>query len=233
MDKIDTLQNSQLFYGIHPNELSSILKNIPLTSHKKNHFIFMTGEVAECIFVIKSGTVKVSYVDMNGQEKILNIFQTGDVFGNLFLGKYRFRIGYAQAINKVQVYRLGEQDFIQLIEQYPKIATNYIRYQADEHRETIARMHALMSMDAKHRVLGILLSLVRRYCCDYGDSYLLPASLTQADLANMTGLNRSTVSLIINELRRDGILGGSGRSLSVNKSALEEVLADIGSEILS
>lgn len=93
-------------------------------------------------------------------------------------------------------------------------------------------MHALMSMDAKHRLLGTFLTLARRYCCDQEDWFTLPESLTQEDIAKMTGLNRSTVSLLINELRRQNILGGTGRALSVKKKAVEEILKAIGSEIL-
>jgi len=48
----------------------------------------------------------------------------------------------------------------------------------------------------------------------------------------MTGLNRSTVSVLINDLRRQGILGGTGRLLSVNRAAVEELLEQSGSEIL-
>lgn len=48
----------------------------------------------------------------------------------------------------------------------------------------------------------------------------------------MTGLNRSTVSLLINELRRESVLGGTGRTLSVNRKAVEQILELKGSELL-
>lgn len=232
MEEIWSLRNVHLFRGLSPQEMDKILKTMPVTSYQKNEFIFMTGDHADCVFIVQLGTVKVSYVDLNGEEKILNIFQSGDIFGNLFLGKYRHRIGNAQAISDVVVCRLTETDFESLIQQFPKIALNFIRHQADEHRETVARLHSLMSMDAKHRLLGTLLSLARRYCCEQNEWFTLPETLTQEDLANMAGLNRSTVSLLINELRRQGVLGGVGRSLSVNRMAVEQILEDTGSEIL-
>lgn len=232
MEEIWNLRNVHLFQGLGPGEMDEILKMMPVTSHRKDEFIFMAGDPADCVYIVQLGTVKVSYVDLNGEEKILNIFQSGDMFGNLFLGKYRQRIGNAQAISDVVVCRLTETDFVNLTQQFPQIALNCIRHQADEHRETVARLHSLMSMDAKHRLLGILLSLARRYCCDRSDWFTLPETLTQEDLANMAGLNRSTVSVLINELRRQNVLGGKGRSLSVNRVAVEQILEDAGSEIL-
>ena len=93
-------------------------------------------------------------------------------------------------------------------------------------------MHALMRADARYRLLGTLLSVARRFCCTDGDWFELPSSLTQEDIANMAGLNRSTVSSLINELRREGILGGTGRSLTVNRIAVEDLLEEAGLEVL-
>jgi len=115
---------------------------------------------------------------------------------------------------------------------YRKFALSFIRHQADQHRETVARLHALMSMNAKHRLLGTLLSLTRRYFYDKTGWFTLPDSLTQEIIANMTGLNRSTVSLLINEQRREGVLGGTGCVLSINRSLVKQVLVEQGSEIL-
>lgn len=232
MEEIWNLRNARLFQGLTPSQMDEVLNIIPVMSFRKNEYIFMAGDDADALYVVQVGTVKVAYVDMNGEEKILNIFQTGDIFGHLFLGKYRKRIGNALALSDVILCRLIEIDFISLVQRFPMIALNFIRHQADEHRETVARMHALMNMDARHRLLGTLLSLARRYCCDEPEWFTLPDSLTQEDIANMTGLNRSTVSLLINELRREAVLGGTGRALSVNRKAVEQILELKGSELL-
>lgn len=232
MEEIWNLRNVHLFKGLTTAQMDDVLKIMPVVSYRKHEFVFMAGDAADCLYIVQVGTVKVSYVDLNGEEKIINIFQSGDVFGNLFFGKYRHRIGNAEALGDVALCRMTEAAFVDLIQRFPLIALNFIRHQADEHRETVARLHSLMSMDAKHRLLGTLLSLARRYCCDQAEWFSLPESLTQEDIANMTGLNRSTVSLIINELRREHILGGTGRSLTVNRKAVEKILEDSGSEIL-
>ncbi|MBK8027229.1 MAG: Crp/Fnr family transcriptional regulator [Chloroflexi bacterium] len=232
MEEIWNLRNAHLFRGLTPAQMDEVLKTMPVRSYRRHEYIFMAGDEADALYIVQLGTVKVGYVDLNGEEKILDIFQAGDIFGYLFLGKYRQRIGNAQAMADVVLCRLTEVDFIQLIQKFPLIALNFIRQQADEYRETVARMHALMSMDARHRLLGTLLTLARRYCCDEGAWFALPESLTQEDIAKMTGLNRSTVSLLINELRRESVLGGVGRQVLVNKTAVEAIMKAKGSEIL-
>jgi len=232
MEEIWNLRQVHLFQGLTPPQMDDVLRIMPVTSFRKNEYIFMAGDDADALYIVQVGNVKVAYVDLSGEEKILSIFQTGDIFGHLFLGKYRKRIGNAQALSDVILCRLTEVDFINLIQRFPLVALNFIRHQADEHRESVARMHALMSTDAQHRLLGTLLLLARRYCCDEPEWFTLPESLTQEDIANMAGLNRSTVSLLINELRRQDVLGGTGRVLMVNKKAVEQILQSNGSEIL-
>jgi CRP-like cAMP-binding protein len=89
-----------------------------------------------------------------------------------------------------------------------------------------------MRVEAKYRLAGILVSMARRYCCADSEWFELPVSLSQEDLANMAALNRSTVSTLINELRREGVLGGTGRGLSVNRAAIEALLEEAGLEVL-
>lgn len=232
MQEIWNLRKVNLLTGLSSLQMDEVVRTMPMTHFRKHEHIFMAGDEADALYIVQDGTVKVAYVDQNGEEKILNLFQKGDVFGHLFLGKYRTRIGNAQALSDVVLCRLTEIDFIGLIQRFPQIALNFIRHQADEHRESVARMHALMSTDARHRLLGILLLLARRYCCDEREWFTLPESLTQEDIANMTGLNRSTVSLLINDLRRQNVLGGTGRGLSVNRKAVENLMNTVGSEIL-
>ena len=232
MDELWNLRNVHMFDGLTLDEINTVRQMMPIGNYGAGEYLFLTGEAADGLYILKAGTVKVSYITLNGDEKILNIFQPGDVFGDLFLGKYRHRIGQAQTLEDVIVCKLAESDFLDLIQRFPTIALNFIRHQADEHRETLARMHALMRVDAKHRLLGILLNLARRYCCEEGDWFTLHKTLTQEDLANMAGLNRSTVSSLVNDLRRQGILGGTGRSLMVNRAAIETMLENAGVEML-
>lgn len=232
MNELWNMRGINLFNGLTGAEIEEVLRLAPPKSYRKGEYIFYAGDTADALFLLQLGTVKVSYITLNGDEKILNIFRPGDIFGELFLGKYRHRVGEAQALDDVIVCKLCEETFLSLIQRFPQIALNFIRHLVDSQRETLARSHALMRADAKYRLLGILLSLARRYCCTDGDWFDLPASLTQEDIANMAGLNRSTVSSLINDLRRDGVLGGTGRALRANRSAIEAILEEVGLEVL-
>lgn len=152
--------------------------------------------------------------------------------GIFFLGKYRFRVGSAITLTPCHIGRISEDDFIASVEEHPRIGLLFLRLLADHHRETLSRLHALMHVDARTRLLGSLLNLARHLCCSNGDCFTVPQHLTQADIAAMAGLNRTTVSLLINELRRDAVLGGRGRTLVVHLAAVRHRLESQGLDML-
>lgn len=228
----DRFSTHSLFAGLKPDETAHILGLMPLTGIRRGEHLFHTGDVAESAFILRSGTVKVSYFNPGGDEKIINIYQAGDLFGHLFLGQYHHRIGTAVALEDSTAGRLTQAVLNQLVTQHPGFALNLVAYLADEQRQTLARLHALMHLSARDRLLGTLLHLARRFCCTHGTWSQLPGCITQDDIANLACLNRSTVNIHINALRETGVLGGKGRTIVVNSRLVESLLRETGLEIL-
>lgn len=223
---------TDLLRDLRPDEISAVLDFMILRQYPRGATLFHARDSADCMYLLLTGTVKIAYLQPGGDERIISIFQAGDIFGALFIGKYRHRIGTATALEAATVARLDEQHLERLMARFPHVGMNLIRHLADEQRETLARLHALTHSDARYRLLGTLLYLARRYCCTRGDWFEVPACITQDDLANLALLNRSTVNVQINDYRREGILGGKGRRLRVNRPAVEAYLRDAGLELL-
>jgi CRP/FNR family transcriptional regulator, cyclic AMP receptor protein len=221
-----------LFEGIAKNDLERIAQRLRFVQFSRGAYLFLAGEVPQSIYLLMDGIVKKSYVNARGEERILRLVQRNEMFGDLFLGKYRHRIANAVAITDVSVAMLLEDDLLELIARMPKLAHNMLKQLADTQRETLARMHALSQNDARFRLLGILLTLARREPANDEGWYQLPAGIFQDDIANIAGLNRSTASLLINELRREGVLGGVGRQLTIHRMQIEAILLEAGLEIL-
>jgi CRP-like cAMP-binding protein len=221
-----------IFASLSETEMSGVLQRVLITRHARGEFLFHAGEPADYVFLLFEGLVKKTFINPGGDEKIISIHHPGDIFGELFLGRYKHRIGTARVLETAAVARLSRPQLLHLTATYPTIAYNMIAHLADDQRETLARLHALMHIDARHRLLGTLLSLTRRLPTIEGDWVKLPSSITQDDLAGIACMNRATVSQQINGLRTQGILGGSGRVILVNRAAVEQMLNAVGLEIL-
>lgn len=222
----------ELFQGLSPHELNIVYRHMRLSEYQSGETIFRAGEEAHHLHLIHQGLVKVLFITPDGSEKILRIAESGSIFGELFLGEYPFRVGYAVSMSDSMIYRISAQNLQHLIRCFPMISFNFIRHLVDSHRTTLAQLQSLLRMDSEGRLLGILLSLSRQLCSSDDDTFQLPSSITQEDLANLSGLNRSTVSSLINQFRRTGMMGGSGRILTINRAAIEQYLRKRGFELL-
>jgi len=229
---MSNIQQIQLFDGLSLSQIRHVTSFMRKITFKRGEFIFLTGESADNLYILQRGLVKIYYITADGDERIIDFREDGNIFGELFLGRYRHRVGFAQALTDCTIYKLSEQCLFDLSKSYPQINYNFIIHLVDSQREAFARMHALSRSDAKLRLLGLLAVLARSICCSIGNEFRLHPMITQADLANMAGLNRSTVSSLINEGRREGILSGTRRKIIVHVSQIEAILNYHGREVL-
>lgn len=211
---------------------SDLWARVRQTTAPRGEILFHTGDAASTVYLLIEGAVKVTYGTANGDETTITVFQNGDLFGDLFLGKYRFRIGTATALTSVRLGLLREDDFHALVSAHPSFALTMIQHYADRNREALARAHALMHVNAQNRLLGVLLNLSRHLCCPRSGWFTLPTGITQSVIAQMACLNRSTVNQLMADLRRDGLLTSSGRTVSIDAHGIRDHLLSEGVEIL-
>lgn len=199
--------------------------------YRRGAFLFQAGEVADQLFWICQGIVKLSAPTLEGGERLLNIFWPGDFFGMLWLSRDQRRVSSAQALSPVTVQTTngGLTQFLRLC---PELHTDLLQNMFDQQHRSTLRVEALLSADIGARLLAILLDLGERYGQPIVDGYRLAADLTQEDIAHLVGLDRSTTSLLINRYRRDGVLGGRGRLLEIYQTPVRALLEQAGLAML-
>ncbi|MGH2543555.1 MAG: Crp/Fnr family transcriptional regulator [Ardenticatenaceae bacterium] len=223
------LRQFRLFDDLTPEVLRDLLPLLGLRHYHRGEFLFHMGESADRLFFLHQGIVKISRLLPNGEEHILDVFGPGDTFGELSLSDAKWRVGTAQALSEVTVRTMTEVVFNSVARSIPNFCLNAVRHLIDRQRRTLVYIEALTHVKkAGPRLLFILLDLAERYGRRSGDSYQLPVSLTQEDLASLTGLNRSTVSTLINDYRRSGVLGGHGHTLVIQRAPARALLAEAG-----
>ncbi len=227
-DGIWNLRELRLFKGLTDLELRELAPLLETRHYHRGQFVFHMGEKADRLYFLNRGTVKISLLSAEGEERILDIFKPGDTFGELFFGKSRRRVATAQAISDATVRTMTEETFKGLMRTRPDLCLNFVRHLVDQQRRTLGRLEALMHVPSGPRLLAILLDLGER-CAPLADGrYTLPGKLTQEIPARMAGLNRSTASKIINEYRRNGILGGQRGMLVIHRSRARAALKKAG-----
>lgn len=221
------------FARLTDDERKALAPYLHTRHYRRGAFLFHAGEVADQLFWMCQGIVKVSALTPEGGERLLNIFWPGDIFGMICVSSDQRRLGIAQAIAPVNVLTTTGAELSQLLRLRPDLAADLMQDLLDQQRRITLRVEALLSADTGERVLALLLDLGQRYGVPIPDGYRLAADLTQDDIAHLVGLNRSTTSLLINRYRRDGVLGGYGRRLEIYQAPARALLERAGMAMLA
>ena len=191
----------------------------------KKQPIFVQGDVADAIFYIQEGKVRLTVVSKAGKEATLGILSEGDFFGEGSLAGQPLRMGSATAMTDCELLRIDkkammlalhrEQTFSDLFVAY--LLARNIRYEED-------LVDQLFNSSEKR--LARLLLLLARFGKEGVPQAVIP-KMSQEMLAEMIGTTRSRVSFFMNRFRKLGFIeydGGSG--LQVHNSLLNIVLHD-------
>jgi CRP-like cAMP-binding protein len=196
--------------------------------------IYRPGDAADRVFLIRSGRVRLlrppgSTVGQEGAEgeSVHALLRAGDLFGETLRPAEATMEEFAVANGETEVWSIEGQDLKALVEARPPLALEIIRALSERVRSMRRRVNALTFKEVPARLAEALLVLGETHGerCPHGGEIDL-RGITQQDLADLVGASRSFVSTLINEMKRDGILGNVGRVLCIrNQRELRRLAA--------
>jgi CRP-like cAMP-binding protein len=190
-----------------------------------NSVIYRPGDTQDRVYLLKAGRVRLMRVGKNGTRSVTAILRPGDLFGDLFRPDGTAIEEMAIAAGEAEVWSIEGRDFRAQLEARPALATDVIRAYADRVRALQKRVLGLTFKEVPARLAETLLTLSEAHGerCPHGGEMDL-RGITQQDLADLVGASRSFVSTLINEMKRDGMLGNVGRILCIrDQKALRKI----------
>lgn len=189
--------------------------------------VFQEGDKGEALYIIASGLIKLSKVDLGGHEKTLAILQPPEFLGEMALLGESARNATAVTLNTVEAYLLFNDDFKRLISDYPTISLNLTTTLAARLRGMDDESQILSYQDAQGRVAYVLLRLYRGGVIELDDNRAL-VRLTHQELANLAGTSRETVTRALKALEGEGVIETRPKEVYItDPEGLEEILHGI------
>jgi CRP/FNR family transcriptional regulator, cyclic AMP receptor protein len=190
--------------------------------------LFQEGDAGDALYVLESGLVKLSKVDLGGHEKTLALLQPPEFFGEMALLGHARRSATAITLAPVTAYLLFRDDFQRLLADYPTISLNLTTTLADRLRGMDDEAQVLSYKDAQGRVSYVLLRLYRAGVVELDGNGRALVRLTHQDLANLAGTSRETVTRALKALESEGVIETRPKEVYlVDPEGLEEVLHGI------
>jgi len=206
MSDIDLIKKIPLFSGLELEELNQV-RNIYISKkYKKGQIIFFEGEPGEAVYFVKSGKIKIYKSDAEGREYILHIFGPGNIFAETVLlggGPYP---ASAEAVEDSLVGIIQNRDLEELLKKNTDIAFKIMKILSNRLRESQDKIKNLVFRDTYDRTACAL----HRMSLDYGiktpQGIEVELPITRTELASIVGTSRETVTRMLSEMKRKGII---------------------------
>jgi CRP/FNR family transcriptional regulator len=221
----------QLFDGLGPGDMSEITSAARALRKERGEFVYMPGDRAETVYVLRKGRIKLSVLSESGKEFAIDIFQPGDIFGEFAIVDEATRSNMAQALDDALMWVFGKRDFVRFLETRPKLAMNYIRLVGDRRRRMEKKLSDITTKDVAARVCELLHEISTSPAAPPAAADELLVPLTHQDVASLIGASRQTTTTVLNDLERRGIIE-LGRGW-IRVTHLKELQVYVGSLVLA
>jgi CRP/FNR family transcriptional regulator, cyclic AMP receptor protein len=185
--------------------------------------IFSQGDVADAVFFIQTGKVKVTVVSRLGKEAVVAVLSAGEFLGEGCLTGQPRRIATASAMINCEVMRIEKAVITRALHAEPLLAEMFMAYLL---ARTIRVEEDLVDQlfNSSEKRLARTLLLLANFGKEGRPEPIL-AKISQEMLAEMIGTTRSRVSFFMNKFRRLGLISYNGH-IEVHSSLLNLVLHD-------
>ena len=199
-----------MFVGLADADLRKLAGVAARRFYKSGSVIFYEEDVADHLFIIESGEIKVTMLGEGDREVILSLFGAGECFGELALLDESPRSATVVAQEDTTLVVIGRDEFHQFLLQNPPVALHLLKILAQRLRKSTHRIESLVLLDVFGRVARLLLERGKEHGTKQPDGALSFPRPTQQDLASMVGSSRETVSRVIKELSTAGLIRVAG-----------------------
>lgn len=210
---VELLGRVRLFADLSEQELEPIAQVAIPRSFPAETTVFHDGDHGEACYIIRRGRCRAIRHHSDGRAITLAHFGVGDFFGELAMIDPDIRSATVETVEETALLALTGADMRRLLRDYPEISLKLLVALARRLRQVNDRVARQSFQTVPSRVAGVLLQLIAEQdsaAASGGEGVTI--KMTQADLAQLAGASRETVSRFLATLERAGVVVcGRGR----------------------
>jgi len=200
-----------LFSELSPDELERISRVAVPRSFPKGVRVFHEGDQSDACYIVRSGDLRVTREHPDGRAIALATLGPGDIFGELAMLDGEARSASVEALSDCELLALPASDVRALLASNAEITVKLVIALTRRVRESNERISRQSFQTVPSRVAGVLSQLIAEEGASEGRDGIT-IRMTQADLAQLAGTSRESVSRFLAVLDRAGVVRvGRGR----------------------
>ncbi len=194
-----------------------------VVAYYKDDVIFSQGDVADAVFYLQKGRLKVVVVSDQGKEAVVGILEPGQFFGEGCMNGHSLRIATTTAMEDCLITAITKTVMLAALRNEPKFSEMFIAYLLSRNSRIEEDLIDQLFNSSEKRLARLLLLLAN--FGKEGNPQPIDPNISQETLAEMIGTTRSRVSFFMNKFRKLGLISYNGK-IEVHSSLLNAVLYD-------
>lgn len=228
METGEQVQNRKAFLaGLSEIDQKTIIDRCTWRSVRSRTVIVSQGSTGRDMFIVVSGSLKVSVISGEGKEISFVVLRPGDYFGELSMIDGRRRSATVTAIEKSELLVLGHSQYEMLLRDHPHTATELLTQLlltlTNRIRATDELYQDSVFLDVSSRLAKFLLSASVEGNHSTPGQRQLDVQLSQYELGTMVNASRESVNKQLREWEERGIVDvNKGKITLLNLESLQQ-----------
>jgi len=200
--EIAFLRKLTLFSGLKDKDLIEINNLLESETYNEGCMIFNQGEKGHRVYFVKKGRIKIIRTSEDGNEQILEILQSGDVFAEVILFGINSYPATAITLSNVTVQYLSRERFKTYFNRNPQIGWGMLEVMAYKLFRSQRKIENLGLRNTKGSVASLIIDMISDFDTDIG----LKLYINRQDMASLIGTTRETVSRTLSDFKKEGLI---------------------------
>jgi CRP/FNR family transcriptional regulator, cyclic AMP receptor protein len=191
VDGIALLRGHPVFCELTPAQSERLVAMARPRRLASGATLFGKGDPGTELFVVVSGTVKITVPSSDGREAMITLLRRGEIFGEIALLDGQPRTADAVAMTDCDLMVITRRDFLGFVQTEPRVATKLVAHLCARLRIADARIEETAFLNLPARLARLLVQLMEENAAATDTKRL---AITQQKVSEMLGASRESVN---------------------------------------
>lgn len=205
------LKQHHLFSELTDLQLDRVSKSSQLHQLTDGHLLFQQGDQVTSFYMVVNGTIKLFRISPDGQEKIIEIVKSGEVFAEalMFSNKENYPVS-ATALTETIIISINSKQFLDMLWDSTGTCLQLLGNMSIRLRKLVNEIDTLTLQSGTCRVASYLLEEMSEQDIEF------ELSTAKNIIAARLSIKPETFSRIIKKLKNKGILSINGNHVTIH-----------------
>lgn len=208
------LTHIPLFEGLAAEEITRIARSSREIHVSKGDILFHKGDACNGFHLLVYGQVKLAFTSQQGSEKVVEILQQGQSFGEAIMFMEKPYIVFAQALTDSLLIHVSKHAVFDELERDHALCRKMLAGMALRLHQLMNDVESYSLHSGKQRIIGYLLRELPEGDLN-GDAVAVTLPTNKGVIASRLNLTQEHFSRILHELTELGLIIVEGRKIHI------------------